>query len=162
MSVVENHDDFVPIKARSNRRLGSKKSCTILIALLILVFIVFVLYILLRLRRSHVTPPIQYCSTQACILTGKILIYISRQQSKKIIHERIEFNLNAANTIIKNMNPNVDPCEDFNEFSCGNFINNSNIPSEQTKLDIFDILRNNLAINIAGTLFVRLFFDFFC
>jgi hypothetical protein len=40
--------------------------------------------------------------------------------------------------------------EDFHLFSCGSFIKNKRIPDEQTKHDVFDILRNNLAYSVAG------------
>jgi hypothetical protein len=40
--------------------------------------------------------------------------------------------------------------EDFSQFACGSFIENKRIPDDQSKFDVFDILRNKLAYSIAG------------
>ncbi|CAF0711928.1 unnamed protein product [Brachionus calyciflorus] len=60
--------------------------------------------------------------------------------------------IKAANTILENMDQNVDPCEDFHLFSCGSFVKAKRIPDEQTKIDVFDILRNTLAYSVADIL----------
>ncbi len=51
------------------------------------------------------------------------------------------------------MDPDVDPCEDFHAFSCGSFIKTKRIPDDQTKTDVFDLLRLNLGFQIAGLFF---------
>jgi predicted metalloendopeptidase len=62
-----------------------------------------------------------------------------------------------ANAIFENMDPDVDLCEDFHSFSCGSFIKTKRIPDEQTKTDVFDMLRLNLGFQITGNSF---FFNF--
>lgn len=40
--------------------------------------------------------------------------------------------------------------EDFSEFACGVFNRNQRIPDDQNKIDVFDILRTNLANQMSG------------
>ncbi|CAG5114826.1 unnamed protein product, partial [Candidula unifasciata] len=54
------------------------------------------------------------------------------------------------NYIIKNMNMSADPCEDFNEFACGRFIKETNLPSDKQIITSFSALldQNSLFRNI--------------
>ena len=54
--------------------------------------------------------------------------------------------------ILQNINMNIDPCEDFFEFSCGSFIQNKRIPDDQSRIDMFDGLREILSYNVADLL----------
>ncbi|KAG0029150.1 hypothetical protein BGZ81_004080 [Podila clonocystis] len=40
-----------------------------------------------------------------------------------------------AADIIRDMHPDVDPCVDFNEYACGGFFDNSDIPPSETEVD---------------------------
>lgn len=60
--------------------------------------------------------------------------------------------ISAANAILQNMDLNVDPCEDFNLYSCGSYIKNMRIPDDASKYDVFDILRIRLAFSVADLL----------
>lgn len=56
--------------------------------------------------------------------------------------------ISAANLILNNINTKVDPCEDFNEFSCGMF-QKRRIPSDATSTDVFSDLRVALSLAVA-------------
>jgi len=43
----------------------------------------------------------------------------------------------ASATLFKNMNTSVDPCQDFNQFACGNFIHDQVIPDDRGRLSAF-------------------------
>jgi membrane metallo-endopeptidase-like protein 1 len=54
------------------------------------------------------------------------------------------------------MDQTVDPCEDFYQFSCGSFLKEVRIPDEQSKIDEFFMLRDQVAYSIAGIFFFSL------
>jgi hypothetical protein len=43
--------------------------------------------------------------------------------------------IHSSAAIISKINENVDPCEDFYEFSCGEFKEEQNTPDERTTVD---------------------------
>jgi neprilysin len=53
--------------------------------------------------------------------------------------------IKAAHSMLENMNQSADPCEDFNQFACGNFIRTQRIPDDSTNYGSFTILRNTLS-----------------
>lgn len=48
----------------------------------------------------------------------------------------------AASTILKQLDETIDPCENFYEFSCGNYIKETMLPEDKTSLDPFESLRD--------------------
>jgi ABC-type antimicrobial peptide transport system permease subunit len=58
--------------------------------------------------------------------------------------------ITAANDILKNVDESVDPCEDFNKFTCGGFLNNVRIPDDKSKHSTFSMLRNTLIEALSG------------
>ncbi|CAF1087988.1 unnamed protein product, partial [Brachionus calyciflorus] len=60
---------------------------------------------------------------------------------------------------LNNIDQTQDPCEDFNKFSCGNFLKNRRIPSDETYIDIFAELTNNLADLLSDLLEEHINFD---
>lgn len=46
-----------------------------------------------------------------------------------------------ANSILEKVDLDVDPCEDFYSFACGNFINNTVIPEDRSFVSSFTIVK---------------------
>lgn len=85
-----------------------------------------------------------------------------------------------ANSILESLDMETDPCkyfpsilnlylkkfnitekhihisigENFYQFTCGNFLKNKRIPEDQSRVDVFDMLRYDLAYEIADLLSV--------
>ena len=50
----------------------------------------------------------------------------------------------AASSILKSMDPAVEPCDDFYKFSCGQFVKNTVIPDEKSTVNRFSIVNDEL------------------
>ena len=46
----------------------------------------------------------------------------------------------ASADFLKNIDPSVDPCDDFYAYSCGGWLENNLIPEEKTKYTSFSVL----------------------
>ncbi|KAA0187340.1 hypothetical protein HAZT_HAZT010876, partial [Hyalella azteca] len=60
--------------------------------------------------------------------------------------------ITSASELIANMDSQVDPCEDFFEYACGNYIKSRNIPDEKSSItqfsDVSDVLQEKLRMLI--------------
>lgn len=54
----------------------------------------------------------------------------------------------AACSILGNMDEQVNPCDDFYEFACGSFIKNTIVPSEKTSVSQFTVVSDALKIKM--------------
>lgn len=52
--------------------------------------------------------------------------------------------IHTASQFLQNMNPKVEPCDDFYEFACGNFLKNTNIPDDKTSVTMFSVINDQL------------------
>ena len=50
----------------------------------------------------------------------------------------------SASSILQNMNRDADPCDDFYEFACGNFIKNAVIAEDRSTNDLFTTSRDKI------------------
>ncbi|XP_069163087.1 neprilysin-2 isoform X2 [Procambarus clarkii] len=56
----------------------------------------------------------------------------------------------AAAGLVKSMDPSVDPCTDFFQFSCGNFLKTKIIPDEKTAISRFNEISDDLQEKLRG------------
>ncbi|XP_057330724.1 neprilysin-2-like [Microplitis mediator] len=52
--------------------------------------------------------------------------------------------VDTASRILKSMDSSVNPCDNFYKFTCGNFVNTTNIPDDKDKVDIFGTLSDQV------------------
>lgn len=52
--------------------------------------------------------------------------------------------VHTASKVLQDLNPKVDPCDDFYEFACGNFIKKTNIPDDKTSINTFSVINDQL------------------
>lgn len=52
--------------------------------------------------------------------------------------------VHAAATVIQKLNTQVDPCDDFYEFACGNFIDGQHTPDEKSTVDTIALMTDKL------------------
>ncbi|XP_077302517.1 M13 family metallopeptidase neprilysin 2 isoform X2 [Arctopsyche grandis] len=52
--------------------------------------------------------------------------------------------IHTASGILKNIDDSVDPCDDFYEFSCGKFLKKTRIPDDQSSVNTFSIIGDEL------------------
>lgn len=68
---------------------------------------------------------------------------------------QISFNLFlgiSASRLIENMDPTVDPCENFYQYACGGWLKKNIIPETSSRYSTFDILRDELEVVLKGLL----------
>ncbi|KAL2095686.1 hypothetical protein ACEWY4_007834 [Coilia grayii] len=58
----------------------------------------------------------------------------------------------SAARLIENMDPKVDPCENFYEYACGGWLKKNIIPETSSRYSTFDILRHELAVVLKDVL----------
>ncbi|XP_018313637.1 LOW QUALITY PROTEIN: membrane metallo-endopeptidase-like 1 [Mycetomoellerius zeteki] len=52
--------------------------------------------------------------------------------------------IHTASNVIKNMDPNVEPCDDFYKFACGGFLESTIIPDDKTSVTAFSTIVDDL------------------
>ncbi|XP_039280391.1 neprilysin-2 [Nilaparvata lugens] len=50
----------------------------------------------------------------------------------------------TANAVLQNMDRKVDPCDNFYEFACGKFVEESRIPDDKSSLTTFSVINDKL------------------
>lgn len=52
--------------------------------------------------------------------------------------------IHTASHILENMDPSVEPCDDFYQFACGKFVKRTNIPDDKASITSFSIISDEL------------------
>lgn len=58
----------------------------------------------------------------------------------------------SASRLIENMDPGVDPCDNFYQYACGGWLKKNIIPETSSRYSTFDILREELEVILKGVL----------
>ncbi|XP_027017774.1 neprilysin isoform X2 [Tachysurus fulvidraco] len=58
----------------------------------------------------------------------------------------------SASRLIENMDPTVNPCENFYQYACGGWLKKNIIPETSSRYSTFDILRDELEVVLKGVL----------
>uniref|UniRef100_A0A8C1IU88 Membrane metallo-endopeptidase-like 1 n=1 Tax=Cyprinus carpio TaxID=7962 RepID=A0A8C1IU88_CYPCA len=104
----------------------------------------------------------------SCALAGLIVLYTSAlrerfniNESSKGLKYRSKADRNicttpqcvtAAARLLQNMDPSVEPCQDFYQYACGGWIERHVIPETSSLHSVFNILRDELEIVLKGVL----------
>ena len=139
--------EMIEIKV-SNYKIKKILYASLIISAL-LVIAVIVLSVLLAETKQNVKDNI--CLNKSCIKAGKFKKCLVLLKLTKSINNSFNlFWLFKASSILENIDESVDPCENFFEFSCGNFVKNQRIQDDQTKISEFSKLRDTATYSIAG------------
>uniref|UniRef100_A0A8B9HHG6 Neprilysin n=1 Tax=Astyanax mexicanus TaxID=7994 RepID=A0A8B9HHG6_ASTMX len=62
----------------------------------------------------------------------------------------------GSSRLIENMDPSVDPCDNFYQYACGGWLKKNIIPETSSRYSTFDILRDELEVVLKGKIFTIL------
>ncbi|XP_006642009.2 membrane metallo-endopeptidase-like 1 isoform X1 [Lepisosteus oculatus] len=93
----------------------------------------------------------------SCALAGLAVLYTSAMKEPAY---RASVNnvcttpgcVTAAARLIQNMDPRVEPCQNFYQYACGGWLERHVIPETSSRYSVFDILRDELEIILKGVL----------
>ena len=56
--------------------------------------------------------------------------------------------------MLENLDPTVDPCENFYDFACGGWINKTVIPEYRSRFDLINELRYDVDVQLNGKMII--------
>uniref|UniRef100_A0A8C2IHK4 Membrane metallo-endopeptidase-like 1 n=1 Tax=Cyprinus carpio TaxID=7962 RepID=A0A8C2IHK4_CYPCA len=84
----------------------------------------------------------------SCALAGLIVLYTSADRNICTTPQCVT----AAARLLQNMDPSMEPCQDFYQYACGGWIERHVIPETSSLHSVFNILRDELEIVLKGVL----------
>lgn len=78
-----------------------------------------------------------------CVIVSLTLLVRSESENNDDVCTTPVCELESENILAK-LDENVDPCDDFYRFACGNFLNSTVIPDDKTSVEAFTILDDKL------------------
>ncbi|XP_030041946.1 membrane metallo-endopeptidase-like 1 isoform X1 [Microcaecilia unicolor] len=92
----------------------------------------------------------------ACAVVTLVILYTNEREAQYSTSSKNVCTtsrcVTAAARIIQNMDPTVEPCQDFYKYACGGWLSRHVIPEANSRYSIFDILRDELEIILKGLL----------
>uniref|UniRef100_A0A8C2FXV0 Membrane metallo-endopeptidase-like 1 n=1 Tax=Cyprinus carpio TaxID=7962 RepID=A0A8C2FXV0_CYPCA len=86
----------------------------------------------------------------SCALAGLIVLYTSALRGGNVC--TTPQCVTAAARLLQNMDPSVEPCQNFYQYACGGWIERHVIPETSSLHSVFNILRDELEIVLKGVL----------
>lgn len=97
-------------------------------------------------RRLLITA-LAFLSILSITLICAIVYILERQPSTVCLSPAC---IKTASMILTSMNASVDPCEDFYEYACGNWIKEHPIPDDAPSVSNFENLGQSLELALKG------------
>ncbi|KAM9706153.1 membrane metallo-endopeptidase-like 1 [Dama dama] len=128
MGKPESPVGMVEIAGRSGQKHRGFLEAGLLLLLLLVTGALVTLGLLYADSREIKTPKdkVETCTTPGCVM--------------------------AAARILQNMDPSMEPCDDFYQYACGGWLRRHVIPETNSRYSVFDILRDELEIILKAVL----------
>lgn len=136
------------------RRTGLERTLTLISVICSLALIVLVASLVSVIVKQKIAEGEQMMTAEA--LTGKTgpKLVTADGQTRRIISPKSKSDdgeicltkgcVQAASKMLDQMDENVEPCDDFYNFACGNFVDNTIIPDDKVSVNTFSVISDKL------------------